>query len=350
MENIVQAQPKIRDLIRGQNVKVEVEHCTVLPVEETQSIWESSMTNSDQVAVKLEPMEEETADESYHTEYLDEAEHLIEGFDIVNIEHVIQKSQGESSVRDREKEPETPETTEWIDPAGSKFTFGNYLKQFTEKNIECDLCGLKTTRRQNMEGHIERIHLRKKISAQCAVCGLHFENYKKFSRHRANAHLAVESKCSQCDYVGKNAECLRRHYRSHHEVKIICSLCGELTSRYFIKEHIRRNHQPISCELCGKEFQGCVTLRSHMKYVHENTGESCPSCQSVFPNKIKLKLHIQRQHPTELFHCPINSCNYSSSRKPYIKLHVSHHRDIDETEKEKIQQLVKMMKPVPISS
>lgn len=311
-----------------------------------------SMMSSDRVAVKIEPSDE--AVQIYEAEYLDEAQGMMtDEFNYVNIEKLLFGQTTSTATTSHNEDIIYTECVNQDQPSSFsniKFSCDKYLKQFDKKSFICDLCDYTGKRLKNLKMHIERIHLKKKYTNQCPICGLFFENLSKFSRHKMNVHQTSEAKCGICGKVQKNFEALRRHKHIYHAERIACSACGELIPPRYMKDHIRKKHQPMVCTYCGKEFRGKSFLQQHLQYVHEKTGETCMICQSIFANKIKLKLHMARQHPTVMYHCPASNCNYTSARKPYVKLHISHHRDIDEDAKEKLWQQLKKSKPTPIST
>lgn len=346
LQGVYDAQSQIRNLL---NVKIELEDC---PLEAKSYSLDNSISTYD-FSIKHEP---ETVMDTCQVEYLEEtSDHtlaMFDDFNYVQMKHDVKLREKSAAQQNEFTEPKIAMKIKEVANVGKstgEFSINEYLKKFTEKQFECDMCGLKTKRKHYIQRHIDRVHLRKIENLQCSICGIICSSKSNYQRHKQNYHSSGDSICDQCGLVAKNPDALRLHIRSH-DPKIPCVECGELIGPHKIKHHMRNSHQPMNCKHCDKEFKGRDRLHYHIQYVHEKTDEICSTCQSVFPNKIKLKLHTQRQHPTALFPCPVPNCNYNSSRKPYIKLHLSHHRDIDEIEKGRLIQSLKTLNAISIVS
>ena len=125
-----------------------------------------------------------------------------------------------------------------------------------------------------------------------------------------------------CDLAFSELGKLNRHIGTVHE-KIknhICSICGKGFFRlYDLKRHLKTNmhygpkeeptenilteNQEIGirssdtlakCELCGKVYGKRASLKSHIKFVHENVrNHECPQCGKKFGTEWNLKKHVK---------------------------------------------------------
>ena len=119
-----------------------------------------------------------------------------------------------------------------------------------------------------------------------------------------------------CDLAFSELGKLNRHIKTVHE-KIknhICSICGKGFFRlYDLKRHLKTNmhygpkEEPVTedntiltendnnkCDQCGKVYGKRASLKSHIKFVHENVrNHECPQCGKKFGTEWNLKKHVK---------------------------------------------------------
>lgn len=208
----------------------------------------------------------------------------------------------------------------------------------------CDYCGHTINSKHGIRRHILEKHVKNHVFP-CKLCPMSFRSYAILFAHRQKAHSTGEFKCDYCDKVCNNRQTLREHYNSKHAPKKVCEVCGKMVTAKHMGKHKKIHADDgVSCEFCEKTFKNAIYLKTHIREVHVESESTCEICGSVFGNQIKLKKHILRQHSTERLKCPVVSCSYNSPRKSYIKLHLDHHRDIDQDEKDRLWMEVKKIK------
>jgi hypothetical protein len=209
------------------------------------------------------------------------------------------------------------------------------------KPYQCDLCGRFFIYKSKAKCHILSKHS-KELSFTCIICSKSFNTYLKLQYHTKIVHESGEFKCIECDKVFNNQHKLKIHFIIH-QPKVMCTVCGQFFNKVRMRSHRRTHAEKVKCTICGSELKPDV-LRIHMKEVHEEDEQTCEICGSIFGNKRKLVKHIARQHSESKLKCPVAWCSYTSARKPFIKLHLDHHRDIEQDEKDRLWLEVKKIK------
>lgn len=94
--------------------------------------------------------------------------------------------------------------------------------------------------------------------------------------------------------------------------------CRRLKHQNSLRGHMARHLDAESehiCTECGKRAPSRGALRSHQKYVHNNTQLfACTLCVKSFKKSLTLKEHIASCHTGEvLYHCPYCTKTFNSS-------------------------------------
>ena len=138
-------------------------------------------------------------------------------------------------------------------------------------------------------------------------CQESFGTFKQLSEHK-NKHTSYKAgsdkiKCHLCErFVGKVS--LRSHIKRMHEKSPgQCDHCGkEFENELKLKTHVDNVHlkkkvdESEMCQICNKLMKK-YRMKVHMKRVHDETSPSqCDSCGKYFKNKTKLKHHVRIYH------------------------------------------------------
>ena len=55
--------------------------------------------------------------------------------------------------------------------------------------------------------------------------------------------------------------------------------------------------EPVSCDICKKDFVSDIARKAHVKYVHsEVKSEECTRCDAKFKQKKNLRAHLANIH------------------------------------------------------
>lgn len=136
------------------------------------------------------------------------------------------------------------------------------------KRVDCQLCS-----RTNIKSPAAyEMHLRMHelgFGATCPICGKQF-----YTRHRMTSHVSI----------------------AHEQKASICDLCGLITTRYKIRQHMRVKHlsrQLFNCHLCiCKPFNTEISLQVHMSRKHEMSPLfHCAICNKGVNYEQSLKNH-----------------------------------------------------------
>ena len=95
---------------------------------------------------------------------------------------------------------------------------------------------------------------------------------------------------------------LRFHIRTVHknenEENITCDECEKpFKNQYYLKIHKTTEHSEkiFGCEFCGKFFGGSLTLKNHVKVIHEGIRDFiCHYCNKTFGSSGNRDKHISK--------------------------------------------------------
>jgi uncharacterized Zn-finger protein len=117
------------------------------------------------------------------------------------------------------------------------------------------------------------------------TCGLKFTRKANLNRHYQNLHY---EKCSLCEQVLKSFEELQNHYKQLHPT----------SEGPALKEKTKINMESFICpeKTCGLKFTRKPNLNRHYQNLHY---EKCSLCEQVFKNFEELQNHYKHLHPSE---------------------------------------------------
>jgi rubrerythrin len=152
---------------------------------------------------------------------------------------------------------------------------------FKLKNYKCTKCDFKTYSPAFLRGHDSRVHSGvpyvskpKEPKKPCPICGLLVQ---KISTHTRNVHIRPKNVfCDICGFGIFNLNRLRRHMHKHlskeekHQLStFVCDLCGaQVHSKNSIKSHIKNVHQETGNQYkcyCGRSYKAESYLKIHQK-------------------------------------------------------------------------------------
>ena len=109
---------------------------------------------------------------------------------------------------------------------------------------------------------------------ECDFCDSSFSRLYHLTRHIQNVHNRGEFPCDQCDHVSVSKGALEQHKVCKHTEftnDFHCAKC-EKSFRYkrdlIYHEEYAHKIDPVTCEICGKEYDNSLKLKSHMQSTH----------------------------------------------------------------------------------
>lgn len=153
------------------------------------------------------------------------------------------------------------------------------------RSYTCDACSIVPRSRYDFKKHL-RMHFEFSV---CDLCGLKFDNPKKFERHVASHDPS---------YVGK----------------------GKFWAG---------NIGTFNCNFCPKVFDKLSNRNSHQVLIHKDgPNESrfkCKHCNEQFYSREDLRLHDFTHYKGKTFHCEFQGCKMFFKERKTRKFHMLSH-------------------------
>lgn len=167
-----------------------------------------------------------------------------------------------------------------------------------EKRFECDICGLRTFKKQHIEEHLKR-HFKIK-DYHCDQCPSAFTTGTELKIHIKNVHCDERPfRCEHkgCDSAFKQKENLKEHMLRHTQKKnYVCVVCDK-GEKFLIFKKISFNCSfPIA-------FYNNSSLKAHQVIHTGNPHIPCHACGKLFFSKQALKLHHLHHHQAPTLKC-----------------------------------------------
>ena len=169
--------------------------------------------------------------------------------------------------------------------------------------FRCDECEEVFDSLELAKEHRLAVHKRKQppkhtVPTMCDICGKVLKG-SSIPNHMKLVHM-TEVPDTPCPHCGKVVKELQRHIKRSHE-KLPCDLCGKLVPpghmlRHNDQYHTAPEERRYKCELCNKGFSTKQRLTDH---VHTHTGEkpyTCQYCGKGFANSSGCRLHVRFTH------------------------------------------------------
>lgn len=145
-----------------------------------------------------------------------------------------------------------------------------------------------------------------------------------------NNNKTTKFVCKQCGWVFSTAFRLQSHEYTHSGKHPFA--CTECTKKFTTKASLvvhqmkHTGELPCICERCGLRFKTAFILKHHLR---THTGEklySCSLCGKTFGQASALNWH-KRSHSTEEYSHECQLCDYKTTAKKYLNIHMLRHRN-----------------------
>ena len=160
----------------------------------------------------------------------------------------------------------------------------SHIRKAHEKRFRCEECGKSYGGSSYLREHIEAVH-RKTKNFTCESCAATFYSKTQLTNHCLRNHSeGVEKPCVECGKVFTNELSLKLHMRNVHQpVKSMCSQCGkEYPNEVSLKKHVQCVHEkkrPYQCHICSKMFGSKWYVQQHVSKMHEDMQRTLPLSQ-----------------------------------------------------------------------
>ena len=207
-----------------------------------------------------------------------------------------------------------------------KFRNANFVKNIIGE-FSCPICNKKFERKNNMKGHLSKVHY--KQNRICEFCGktLYAVDDKTFKRHVEKCQNLL-FQCTHCSYKSPVSANMKKHMKIHLGQGFECEVCKSVfpsRQRYAVHRNTHNdNRRKVMCEFCGTEFMSDDAVKKHVIRVHSEgiMIHRCGEC--VYQTRIPtdLKKHITMVH-NKKFKC--TECAYQTNSETAFEQHSEYH-------------------------
>ena len=211
-------------------------------------------------------------------------------------------------------------------------------------SLKCQDCSITFMTSFRLQRHIKKFHggftpnmdvkfdNNSKISEMprpysCSFCQKSFTSSAYLASHIRKAH-EKRFKCEECGKSYGGSSYLREHIEAVHKKarNYFCETCAaSFYSKTQLTNHCLRNHSDgveVACHECGKMFTNELSLKLHIRNVHQPVKSMCSQCGKKYPNEVSLKKHIQSVHE-KLRPYQCHFCSKMFGSKWYVQQHVA---------------------------
>ena len=145
-----------------------------------------------------------------------------------------------------------------------------------EKKLFCDECKKGFIHKTSLDYHMVLTHSKQNVN-KCELCETEYQTLSGFHRHMAINHSTGEEPvlmCDKCDFTALHKTIFQHHVFQKHDINKHkkCPCCDFKTpQKQKLYVHIDNNHpeydeKKFFCEKCGRGFIYELTLTQHSKF------------------------------------------------------------------------------------
>lgn len=171
-----------------------------------------------------------------------------------------------------------------------------FVSVVEEEEFKCRICDLVVAKHSNLLEHLRKAHNEKpEKGLLCFVCAKTFTSMKSLSGHIRNKHSDKPAK-EVCEICSAEVVNLVWHKLIHEEPQHTCEFCSKpFRRKQELKAHIKSIHtlvpdELIPCPVCGKTFALAAYLKRHMRTHTQVKPYKCV-CGEAYNFNVSLKAH-----------------------------------------------------------
>lgn len=250
-----------------------------------------------------------------------------------------------------------------------EFSSTDAMENPKNNNMVCLHC-LQEIERNQLQNHMINSHGYRRMHFKCQICRSIFKERDSLTIHKTDCKAPVKKKvrksmnqlikevdaivaedyfdygtCPVCMIELQKSE-LKNHVITEHKKKEDesprCERCQrDFKSRLTLREHVRLVHESIEdsecCDQCGQKFRSHKYLQNHKRNVHPRGDKvhMCDQidCRKVFKSRLCLHQHIKYVHPPESASavCPLCSKRFKTRINLQQHIRVSHKQRWNQT-------------------
>lgn len=334
------------------NVFAEISLSTIMPIQNSLSLFSTQDEPSDEKELKVDVLEDEfrqqdeTGDDKTDSE--DERDNCREDIEAPLPKHNLVNGYEDLDPMSRVSEFLTfkKPVLRKPKPAAENYTcplcYKNFISDYflkrhivrhANRNVQCGACLQVFKTKFNFIEHVKSAHRTNvKPLIKCEICERHVSLKKLESHTRAHS----ETNCVLCGKVFVSV----KHYRAHmerHALKLrlirrryvkTCGFCEkECANKNALTAHVNKVHlqvKPYACDMCEKQFYTEYDLRCHMKLHSSKSKERCELCFKVLRSRSQLVAHIRKHMGVRPYACQLCNHTFYSQNKTYVHMRRRH--------------------------
>ncbi|XP_063957309.1 zinc finger protein 814-like [Lytechinus pictus] len=196
-----------------------------------------------------------------------------------------------------------------------------------ERPYKCDQCPLAFRDANSLNCHLP-IH-KEERDYLCEDCGMAFKRPINLRMHR-KVHSDKMFSCDECDYKCRRRNTLQNHKKRKHlkQKSVLCQHCGHrFFSKTECKNHVLKKHTqrptPFACPICPAVFMFQYRFKAHLKTHPEIKPYKCHYCGFETRLNTYLMDHMRQHTGEKPKKC--NLCDYETSTNSNLYKHKKRH-------------------------
>ncbi|KAK5650831.1 hypothetical protein RI129_001860 [Pyrocoelia pectoralis] len=219
-------------------------------------------------------------------------------------------------------------TDEYVDTENERKSVEFETAEGSTTETVCQVCDKRFSCNRFLKRHFRNVHLLKKDTFVCEVCGIISESKSILYKHMNKDH-GGRLKCNICHKFYYDATVLKLHVAAIHSKgrSLLCTICGKTFSYLSALNYHMRIHNDernYMCTHCPKTFRMQCSLKRHLRTHTGNRPYKCSYCSKAFRSSGELNCHEMIHTGFRPYHCKY--CNKGFTKTFNLKIHLFNHK------------------------